>query len=154
MPKIVQLKEEVAMIGMDDGSLKEVRVSDLYNGAQLGDEVDVFESETNIIVSKKEKKQEKEDPSSGININVSNVGSANQAPTYVANRKKVVNKAVYCLLALFLGGLGIHKFYSGRIGMGIVYIIFCWTFIPCIIAVIECIIALCQASDENGNILI
>lgn len=47
------------------------------------------------------------------------------------------------LLGIFLGGLGIHKFYLGNIGLGIVYILFCWTFIPGIIGFIEGIVYLC-----------
>jgi TM2 domain-containing membrane protein YozV len=48
------------------------------------------------------------------------------------------------VLALLVGGLGIHKFYLGNIGLGIVYLLFCWTFIPAIIAFIEGIIYLVQ----------
>jgi TM2 domain-containing membrane protein YozV len=52
------------------------------------------------------------------------------------------------LLALFLGGLGIHKFYLGRPGWGILYILFCWTFIPSIIAFIEAIVYLCTSDEQ------
>ena len=52
------------------------------------------------------------------------------------------------LLAFFLGGFGAHKFYIGKIGQGFLYLIFCWTFIPAIIAFIEFIIYLCD-SDEK-----
>ncbi|RRB43410.1 TM2 domain-containing protein, partial [Escherichia coli] len=48
----------------------------------------------------------------------------------------------------FLGGFGVHKFYLGKIGQGFLYLIFCWTFIPAIIAFIEFIIYLCD-SDEK-----
>lgn len=41
------------------------------------------------------------------------------------------------LLALFLGGLGAHKFYLGKPALGLVYLIFCWTFIPAVVALIE-----------------
>ena len=54
------------------------------------------------------------------------------------------------LLALFLGGLGVHKFYLGQIGWGIVYLLFCWTFIPGIIAFIEFVLLLVM-SDETFN---
>ncbi|MCL6239409.1 MULTISPECIES: TM2 domain-containing protein [Acinetobacter] len=58
------------------------------------------------------------------------------------------SRIVAALLAFFLGGFGIHKFYLGRIGWGIVYLLFCWTFIPSIVAFIEFIIYLCT-SDED-----
>ncbi|OOE18017.1 TM2 domain-containing protein [Bacillus subtilis] len=57
------------------------------------------------------------------------------------------NKIVAALLAFFLGGLGIHKFYLGRVGQGILYILFCWTGIPSIIAFIEFIIFLCGSEE-------
>jgi TM2 domain-containing membrane protein YozV len=41
------------------------------------------------------------------------------------------------LLALFLGGLGSHKFYLGKTVAGILYLLFCWTTIPAWIALFE-----------------
>ena len=52
------------------------------------------------------------------------------------------------LLALFLGGLGAHKFYLGQVGMGLLYLVFCWTGIPAIVALVEAILNL-LASDED-----
>ena len=48
------------------------------------------------------------------------------------------DEVVGVLLALFLGGFGIHHFYLGRTGLGILYIIFSWTGIPWILGFIEC----------------
>jgi TM2 domain-containing membrane protein YozV len=45
---------------------------------------------------------------------------------------------VAILLAFFLGSFGAHRFYLGEIGMGILYVAFCWTFIPHLIALVEC----------------
>jgi TM2 domain-containing membrane protein YozV len=50
------------------------------------------------------------------------------------------SKGLAIVLALFLGGLGIHKFYLGKTGQGFLYLIFCWTFIPAILGVIDAII--------------
>ncbi len=50
----------------------------------------------------------------------------------------------------FLGGFGIHKFYLGQVGLGIIYLIFCWTIIPAIVAFIEFIILLTM-NDETFN---
>lgn len=65
---------------------------------------------------------------------------------------KGVNQIAYCLFALFLGGFGVHKFYAGKIGVGIVYLLFCWTLIPAIIAFVGFIIGLTKKADANGNI--
>lgn len=51
------------------------------------------------------------------------------------NVKKNPTTAV--LLALFLGGIGAHKFYLNKVGLGILYLVFCWTYVPAIISFIE-----------------
>ena len=48
------------------------------------------------------------------------------------------DEVVGVLLAFFLGCFGIHHFYLGRVGLGILYCCFCWTGIPAILGVIEC----------------
>lgn len=58
------------------------------------------------------------------------------------------SKLAAVLFALFLGGFGIHKFYLGRTGMGLLYLLFCWTFIPAVVGFIEAILLLVM-SDED-----
>ncbi|HNX15704.1 MAG TPA: TM2 domain-containing protein [Oscillospiraceae bacterium] len=58
------------------------------------------------------------------------------------------NKIAAGLFAILLGGFGIHKFYLGRIGLGIVYILFCWSGIPSLIALVEGIIYLTSSDEE------
>jgi TM2 domain-containing membrane protein YozV len=58
------------------------------------------------------------------------------------------NKVTAGIFALLLGGIGIHKFYLGQVGMGIVYLIFCWTMIPTIIAFVEGIVLLSMTDDD------
>lgn len=77
-----------------------------------------------------------------------------EEPRISGNDKKAVNKIAYCLFAFFLGGIGAHKFYAGKTGIGIVYLLFCWTFIPGFIAFIDFIIALTKHADPAGNILV
>jgi TM2 domain-containing membrane protein YozV len=57
------------------------------------------------------------------------------------------SKLAASLIAIFLGGLGIHKFYLGDTMMGVVYLLFFWTLIPAIIGLIEGIIWLTQSND-------
>ena len=52
------------------------------------------------------------------------------------------------VLAILLGGIGVHKFYMGKIGMGILYLLFCWTGIPALIGLIEGIIYLTKSDDD------
>lgn len=66
----------------------------------------------------------------------------------ITHSKNDKSKITAALLAIFLGGIGIHKFYLGRVGWGIIYIIFCWTWIPMIVGFIEGIIYLIM-SDKN-----
>ncbi|WP_167295801.1 TM2 domain-containing protein [Pedobacter sp. SG908] len=47
------------------------------------------------------------------------------------------NKFTTALLALFFGGIGIHRFYLGQTRSGLLYLLFCWTFIPLAIALFD-----------------
>lgn len=152
MAKIIKVNGDIISIGTDEGGIKEIRTTDINFTPKVGDQVEIYETENDLIVTKKEEKKES-NPNAGININVSNNQSGVQ-PTYIANNTKAVNKIVYCVLAFFLGGIGIHKFYAGKIGTGILFILFCWTGIPFLISIIDFIVGLCKKADANGNILV
>jgi TM2 domain-containing membrane protein YozV len=57
------------------------------------------------------------------------------------------SRVAAALLAFFLGGFGVHKFYLGRVAAGFLYLIFFWTFIPAFIAFIEFIIYLTMTDE-------
>ncbi len=61
------------------------------------------------------------------------------------------NKTTAGVLAILLGGFGIHKFYLGKLS-GIFYLIFCFTFIPSIIALIEGIRFLTMSEEDFNEI--
>ena len=60
----------------------------------------------------------------------------------------IKSKIAAGILAMLLGGIGIHKFYLGQIGWGIVYLLFCWTGLPAIWAFIDGIIILCSKTEN------
>lgn len=152
MAKIIGIDSQIVSIGTDDGGIKEVRSGDINFVPHVGDEVEIFETETKMIVSKVEEKNSL-NGNGGINIDLTNSQVGTQPQIGVISGK-VVNKLVYCILAFFLGGIGIHKFYAGRTGSGIAYLLFSWTFIPGIIAFIEFIVGLTKKADNNGNIIV
>ncbi|MDI3383257.1 NINE protein [Xenophilus aerolatus] len=57
------------------------------------------------------------------------------------------SKLVAGLLALFLGGLGIHRFYLGQ-WWGIFYLFLCWTFVPSIVSLVEAIVFFCTSDSS------
>jgi len=62
------------------------------------------------------------------------------------------NKIVAFLLAWFLGRIGVHKFYLGQTGWGILYLLFCFTFIPSIAAFVEGIVYLTMSDAEFNRL--
>lgn len=63
----------------------------------------------------------------------------------------MVDKNTTGWLAFLLGGIGVHRFYIGQIGLGFLYLIFCWTFVPAIIGVIDAIVFWTQSDDAFNN---
>ena len=63
-----------------------------------------------------------------------------------------VKKGTYIALCLFLGGLGVHKFYAGKWFTGLLYVAFCWTWIPVILALFDLLGAMFKRPDEYGQI--
>ena len=79
------------------------------------------------------------------NVYMNAVSTPEQGSAPISRTK---SKVVAFLLAWLLGGIGGHKFYLGRTGQGLLYLVFCWTFIPAAIAFIEGIIYITM-SDER-----
>lgn len=127
MAKIIKIDSGIVTVVKNDGELIQVPDHTLSFVPILDQQVEVYEDNGSYIINRSQKNS-----------------------TY--NVDGLVNKVTYALLAIFLGGLGAHKFYSGKTGMGIVYLIFCWTFIPAIIGLIEGIISLSKPEIEPGMI--
>jgi len=161
MAKIISVSDTTVKIGQDDGSLREVRIEDCNFVPAVGDRVEIFSNETSVQVVKADPKPEPVEQKAakpageGINITISNDNNTAGVPGPVyAQTGKVVNKVAYVLLAILLGSIGVHKFYAGKTGMGILYLVFCWTGLPAIAGLIEGIIALTKSADAYGNIVV
>ena len=63
-----------------------------------------------------------------------------------------ISKGIYIMLCLFVGGLGLHKFYSGKWIQGLLYLAFCWTYVPAVLSVFDLLIAIFKRSDRYGQI--
>lgn len=160
MARVIEIAFDKISIGLDDGTIREIRPTDINFTPNIGDDVDIFESNGRLIVSQKVPQfnpNQNMNPNGGININVNNENNNNNAPPqfqpYYASGK-VVNKAIYLVLCFFLGAIGGHKFYAGKVFAGIMYIVFCWTYIPSIIAFFEFFSACFKRSDVHGNIIV
>ncbi len=58
------------------------------------------------------------------------------------------DKIVALIICFFFGGLGIHQFYLGNTSKGVLYLLFCWTFIPTIISWIDFVIILLMDGNK------
>lgn len=58
------------------------------------------------------------------------------------------SRSVAIVLALFLGGIGAQKFYLNKPLAGVLSVLFCWTFIPSIIAVYDIVVFLSMGDEK------
>jgi len=55
------------------------------------------------------------------------------------------------ILAIIGGAIGLQEFYVGRTVLGIFAVLFCWTCIPAIVALVEAIIWLFEGEESFDN---
>lgn len=128
----MEIERERVSIGFEDGSIKYVNVASFSQKPLIGQEFEGFQDQSGnmLFIPYVDKKMQ------GI----------------YGGDSTGVNKITYCLLAIFLGWFGAHKFYAGKKFMGILYFIFAPTGIPALISVIEGLFGLAKKSDAYGNI--
>ena len=69
--------------------------------------------------------------------------AAPQQPMY-ASSAPAKSRTTAGILGILLGTFGVHKFYMGKVGAGIVYLLLWWTGLPLIAGIIEGIIYLVE----------
>jgi len=78
------------------------------------------------------------------------VGAPN--PNYMMNNNvSTKSKTTAGILALLLGGIGIHYFYCGKPLPGVIFILLCWTWIPSIIAFVQGIMMLTMTEEQFNH---
>ena len=56
------------------------------------------------------------------------------------------------MLTLVLGGIGAHRFYLGQVGLGLLYLFFCWSFIPALVAFVELFLITARTREFNNDV--
>ncbi|MBS6274924.1 MAG: TM2 domain-containing protein [Actinomycetaceae bacterium] len=161
MAKIIAFSEETVQIGTPEGELLEIPRSDcLFADPVIGEKVEVFRSGERLVV---QRPLAPEGTFSGIptapQVTEQKYGAeADDLPpassVWRNPNPKRVSKVAYVVLALLLGGVGAHKFYSGHISAALVYLIFFWTSVPAILALIDAVMGILAPADKEGRILV
>lgn len=58
------------------------------------------------------------------------------------------DRKTYAILALLLGGIGVHRFYVGQPLFGLLYFVLCWTFIPMLVSIVEAIMWFTRSDEQ------
>ena len=142
MAKIIKIDNWEVTIVEDNGSFLTVPIETLSFKPEINDIVEVYKTETSYIINKA--------------VNQSNY--SNNQNSYKRSQDNydpnltLVNKIAYALFAILLGTVGAHKFYAGKFGMGVLFILFSWTGIPGVIGIIEGVFAIIKPEVEPGMI--
>lgn len=83
----------------------------------------------------------------GIKRAISNFFDRKDAQSQIPLKKKT-----YIWLAVLLGWMGAHRFYSKQYMTAVLYLLLCWSGFSFAMTVVDLMIALPKKPDENGNI--
>ncbi len=70
----------------------------------------------------------------------------------MAAHRATKDRTTAIVLAFLLGGIGAHRFYLGSPGWGIAYLLFSWTFVPAVIALIEGFVYVSKSNEDFARL--
>lgn len=65
--------------------------------------------------------------------------------------KRIKDRWATAIIAFGLGWFGMHKFYLGKWGWGLLYLFFSWSTLPLIISIVEGVLYLLMSDEEFDN---
>ena len=128
---------------------KEIEEEIMQNAKTGNDEATIL---SDIIAAQRELNELKEqyglqEEEKGLKKAISNFFDKREAMAEVP-----INKKKYVWLAVLLGWMGAHRFYTKQYTTAVLYLLTCWTGYSIAMTVIDLMIVLPKKPDENGNI--
>lgn len=179
MGKVIKITEEFILVAEEDKSIAKIPVSAFEFTPTLNQKVEVYQLDDEYIINEivepitiKPSKTTLDDLAElkdKLNINIINENKPqNFNSNYSSNvqdtqnvqtagyghyaRKGGVSKWLFIMVSIFLGGFGGSYFMLGRPWMGIVCLLFSWTYIPVIIGLVYAVMAVFKRPDYYGQI--
>lgn len=73
---------------------------------------------------------------------------------FASGDAKRVSKTTYVALATLLGWIGAHEFYAGRTARGVLSVVFCWTLVPWVVAIIQAVKMARAEAEPDGSTVV
>lgn len=154
MEKVIDIRDNLAFISQEDGSFIKVDIDSLNFTPKIGDKIKIYKTEDEWIYEKVG------EGTYGFGNNhershfhtdepVNHYHYYDQSPVYYPQNHRV-NKIIYLLCIVFLGGFGVHRLYAGYKSSFFIRLLFCWTWIPSFIAIFDFIFGLFKETDSEG----